>query len=213
MNAARKLALIYLILVGLKIIGSFFIVTPTVYNDEYIYAKTARSIAASFSYTIHEIPANQYMPLYPLILSTAYLFQDMNNVYLIIKIINALLATLIIIPAYLFAKEFVSTRESANIATLIAVLPPTFAFTSYIMAENLFYPIFLTALYLIYKAQQEKTIKYNIFAGIAIGAAILTRFIGVTLVGIVVLLFLRSLFTKQYEEIKKKSILGIVTVA
>ena len=213
MNAARKLALIYLILVGLKIVGSFFIVTPTIYSDEYIYAKTARSIATSFEFTIHEMPTNQYAPLYALMISPAYLFQDMNTVYLIMKIINALLATLIIIPAYLFAKEFVSTRESITIAALVAVLPPTFAFTSYIMAENLFYPIFLTALYYIYKAQQEKTIKYNVLAGIAIGAAILTRIIGVTLLGIVGLLFLRSLFTKHYEEIKNKSILGIITLA
>ena len=44
---------------------------------------------------VHGVDANIYPPLYPIILSISYLFNDMTAVYLFMKIINVLISSLI----------------------------------------------------------------------------------------------------------------------
>ncbi|GEM_PF-2172091 len=203
MENSRKLALLYLGLVLVKIVVSLFVVTPTIYGDEYVYAKLARSMATSLSYSIHEIPTNTYPPLYAIMLAPAYIAQNMDIVYILMKLINALLSTAIIIPAFLLAKEILAPRESLKVAALVGLLPGAFAFTPYIMAENLFYPLFLTAIYFLYKAQKERETKHYVYAGIIIGLAVLTKLTGIVLLALVVILGIRSYWLKQKSEVKK----------
>ncbi len=203
MKNSQRLVLLYLGLVLLKVALALFIVTPTIYGDEYVYAKLARSIATTASYTIHEMPTNTYPPLYSIALAPAYIAQDMDIIYVLMKLINALLSTVIIIPAYLLAKEIIAPRESIKVAALVGLLPGAFAFTPYIMAENLFYPVFLTAIYFLYKAQKERETKQYIYAGITMGLAVLTKLIGIVLLALVVILGIRSYWLKQKSEVKK----------
>src|SRR3989344_1467164 len=101
----NKLILIFILLVIAKSLLSSFILAPSEFSDGYIYSKIARSVFFSQEFSVHEISVD-HVPLYPIILSPAYLFQDMNNVYLFMKIINAFISSLIIFPAFFLAKEF-----------------------------------------------------------------------------------------------------------
>ena len=57
--------------------------------------KLARSFFFDFNFMVHGVDANIYPPLYPIILSISYLFNDMTAVYLFMKIINVLISSLI----------------------------------------------------------------------------------------------------------------------
>src|SRR3990167_6087327 len=85
----KFLVFLYFIIVIVKVIFSSFIPTISIFSDEYLYAKMARSFFYHGEFSIHGIPTSQYLPLYPIFLSVAYLFQDMQLVYLAMKVINA----------------------------------------------------------------------------------------------------------------------------
>ena len=80
------------------------------------------------------------------------------------------------------------------------------------MAENIFYLLFLTSLYLIYKSSTEKNYKYDILAGIFIGLASLSRFAAAALIAIVIILLIFKIIKKEFFEIKKKIVIGIVSL-
>jgi hypothetical protein len=128
------------------------------------------------------------------------------------KAINSLISSLVIIPAFLLSKEFLSEKKSLIIALLISILPSNFSFTPYIMSENLFYPLFLFTIYLIYKSFLEKKYTYSILVGIFLGLSYLTRTIAVGLIGAFVLSFLILFIIKKIDRklFFKKFIISIL---
>jgi hypothetical protein len=80
------------------------------------------------------------------------------------------------------------------------------------MTENLFYPLFLTSIYFIYKSFKENKIKYDLLASIFIALSFLTRALSITLILIIPILIIFKLIKKEYniKEIIIKSISYIV---
>ncbi len=214
MKSYKRIIFIFLAFVFVKGILSLFVVTPTIYSDEYMYSKLAQSLATSFHYDVHNIPQNAYPPLYPLFLAPAYFFfTDMTLIYFLMKFINAFLSTLIIIPAYFLSREFIGSQESRNIAILVGFLPLSFSFTPYLMAENLFYTLALFAIYFIYKSELTSSTRYYALAGVFIGAAFLTKALGIVLCILVGLLFIKNVLKKEKVHWKKKFITaGIISL-
>src|SRR3989344_4201941 len=204
----KKLILILFVIILLKIILSSFVFSPSAFSDEYTYSKMARSFFYSQEFTIHELPTKQYLPLYPIVLSIAYLFQDMQIIYFIMKVVNAILSSLILIPSFLLAKEFISEKKALITALIISVYPSNFSFSPLIMAENLFYPLFLLTIYLIYKAFTEDHYKWNILSGISIGLTILTKINGIILIPVIAILCLYKIKRNEFS-LKKAFLLGI----
>jgi hypothetical protein len=169
---------------------SYFIPAPSAFADSYVYTKMARSFFYFLNFDMHGITTHHFPPLYPIILSIAYLFKDMQIVYLVMKILNAFLSSLIILPSWLIAKEFISEKKALISAILISLIPSNFSFTGYLMSENLFYPLFLFSIYFIYKSFTTLDLKYKFLAGLFIGLSFLTRNIGILLFGIVSLMVL-----------------------
>src|SRR3989344_2877054 len=211
MKTTKKIALIFVIISLIKIILSIFVPSPSIFTDEYLYLKMAQSFSENFNFIIHGLPSDTYSPLYPIIISISFLFNDVSIAYIIIKIINSLLSSLIIIPAYLISKEFLDEKKSFFTATLIAILPITTSFSPYIMSENLFYPLFLTSIYFIYKSFTNKTYKYEILAGIFIGLRLLTRQATLSLILVVLLTVVYKVLKKDYSQIKRKIVMGLTT--
>jgi len=205
----KQIILFYLVIVLLKILLSSLIPAPSAYSDSYVYMKLARSFFFDFDFTIHSLKVNIYPPLYPLVLSISYIFKDMTVVYFLMKVINALISSLIIFPAFLLSKEFLSKKKSLIIALLISIIPSNFSFTPYIMSENLFYPLFLFAIYFIYISYKSEKYRYPILAGLFIALSILTRSIGLSLIAILILSsFILILFNKSNgRKIIKKTLI------
>lgn len=204
----KKLLLMYVIIVILKIILSYFILSPSAFSDYYGYAKVARSLFYHGTFTVHgEISTRP--PLYYLILSLAYVFKDMEVVYFFMKVLNAFMSSLIIFPAWLLGREFFNKKKSILLTTMIAVLPAHFGFTFFLMAENLFYPLFLFSIYFMYKSFIEESYKWDVLAGIFIGLSYLTKINALILLVVVFFVLLFKLLKKDFKEINKKIITAL----
>lgn len=202
MKNLKKLILVYIIFVAIKSILSYFISSPTMFADEYLYSQLAKSIFDNFSLNLNNAPSDWGMVLYPAILSIGYFFKNITNTYLVFKIINSFLSSLIIFPAYFLAKEFLSSKKSLYLAILISVIPLSFVFAPYILSENLYYPLFLSTIYFIYKSFTNLNIKWDILAGIFLGLTFLTRIWAIVIIPPILILTL----LKFKSQIKKKLI-------
>lgn len=199
----KTLIVIFILIVLLKIVLSSFVLAPSAYSDSYVYSKMARSFYYNpldiySNLNVHGYP-KYVMPFYSIILSLSFVFKDMIFVYFFMKVINAIISSLITFPVFLISKEFFDKKKSVIIALLIALLPSSFSFAPYIMAENLFYPLFLFAFYFLYKSFYDKGYKYDILAGLFIGLAFLTK------VSALILLIV-GFFMLIYKFIKDKKV-------
>lgn len=204
----KQLIILYIIIVILKISLAYFILAPSSFSDYYGYAKVARNLFYHGTFTVHDDISTR-PPLYSLVLSLAYIFKDMEIVYFFMKVLNAMMSSLIIFPAWLLSKEFFNKKKAMLLTTMIAVLPANFGFTFLLMAENLFYPLFLFSIYFIYKSFIEESCKWDILAGIFIGLAYLTKIHAIILPLVVIFVFLFRLLKKDHKEIWKKILMSI----
>ena len=193
----RNLILMYLGFVLAKVILSYFIPSSRALADDYNYLKMSESFFYHFSLKVHGTFTGQFYPLYPIIISIAHIFKDNNLVYLAIKFINSILSSLIIFPAYYLSKEFLSGKKSLLTAIFISLLPANFALTSYIMAESLFYSLFLISIYFIYKAFKINNFK-NYFLAILFSILTLaTRVHGLILIFLIITLMISDILKKK----------------
>lgn len=203
----KQIIILYVIIIILKIGLSYFIMSPSAFSDYYSYAKVARNLFYHGSLVV-DGDLSTRPSLYSLFLSVAYIFKDMNLVYFFMKVINAIISSLIIFPAWLLSREFFNKKKTMLLTTMIAILPAHFGFTFFLMAENLFYPLFLFSIYFIYKSFIEKNYRWDILAGVFIGLTYLSKINAVILPVSVVIIFLFKIFKKDYKEIKKKIIMA-----
>ncbi len=205
----KKIVLLIVLLTAIKIIFSSFIPTISIFSDEYIYAENAQNIHDDGSFESHGIAQATYPPAYPLLLSIPYLFKDMSIVYFLMKSINAIISSLIVIPAFLLAKEFLNEKKAWYAALLVGVLPATFSFTPYLMAENLFYPLFLASFYFVFKSFKEISYWWDIAAGVTIALLYLTKVLGLLFIPVVGIYFVYALWQKRFAQIPKKVIMAL----
>ena len=208
----RKVLILFIAILLLKVIISFGVSNPSVLSDEYIYFKLGESIHNEQTFKVNEATDIQYPPLYSLIISPAFFFRDRDIQFKTIQWINALLSSAIIFITYYFAKELINSEKKAFIATLIvALLPSNIIISNYIMSENLFYPISLLTIYLIWKSYKEENIKWELLAGITLGLCILTRTLGL---GIAIaaggMIVYKGIQKKSIKEIARKSITIVI---
>lgn len=179
-NYKKILIVIFLAITLIKIIFASQIPTISMITDEYIYAQMAKSVITEGNLLV-DGQHFDYPFLYPIIISVAYFSDKPAISYLIIKIINAILSSLIIIPAWLLAREFLNEKKAFFAAVLIICLPSTFAFAGFILAENLFYPLFLLGIYLIFKSISSNKPFFAVSCGICLVMLTLAKNTGIIL--------------------------------
>ena len=196
-NNLKFLIILYFVLVIIKILIASSTPMSTAFSDDYQYLKMARSFFFDQNFNIHGIDFNYFPPLYPILISITHFFNDSLNIYFFIKVINALLSSLIIIPVYFLAKEFLSEKYSKILTLIIALLPSNFTYTSYILTENLFYSLFMFSIYFIYKVLVYGKNLNIILAGLFTGLTLLTRIHGIVILALLSILFLLDLLKKK----------------
>ncbi len=201
-----NLILLYIAFVILKSILVTFIPAPSAFSDGYIYAEMAKNFFYSGELLVYSAQVYFYPPLYAMFLAISYFFNDMNSVYLVMKIVNVILSTTIIFPTYLLAKEFLNNKKSLVTALLVGILPPMFAFSAFLMAENLFYPLFMFAVYFIFKSFTSKEYYWDVLAGVIIAATYLTKTLGIVLVPLVIFVLL---YKFSLKGLTKKFVMGL----
>ena len=136
------LAVLYVASVTVQLTLGLRVSSPWIMVDELVYSDMARSFASTGHFLIRGVHGD-YGFVYPLLLSPAYkLFGPMTDVYQWARVINALLMSSAVVPAYLLARRVVRPG-AALAAAALAVSIPSMAYVGTVMTENAFYPIFL----------------------------------------------------------------------
>src|SRR5205807_5048109 len=125
--------------------------TPTVFNDELLYAKLSQSVSAGHGLAIRGEHFFFPAPLAPLVQAPAWLLSSMTDAYAAAKLLNAAVMSAAVFPAYWLARRIV--RPSfALLTAAAAVATPAMVYHGYLMSEALAYPVFLLALAVLARA-------------------------------------------------------------
>jgi Dolichyl-phosphate-mannose-protein mannosyltransferase len=180
--AAAWLAGLMTLSAVLRFALAYWMPAPWIFADELIYSELGKSFASSGSFAIRDVHGLGFGPLYPLLISPMYaMFESVPHAYLAIKVMNSLVMSLAAVPTYFLARRLVS-RGWAVVAASLALAVPSMAYTGMVMTENLFYPLFLTALLLIVRMFEQPSSRRQLVALGVIALGLLTRSQAVALV-------------------------------
>ncbi len=204
MSKAKKLLIASVVFVFLfKICLSLYMKSPWIFADEVVYSKQAQLIFENFNFHYTTEFAQTYPFAYSLIISPAFLFEDINIIYHVMLVMNALLSTLSSVVAFFLIQKFLKDEYKAvAVAFTVAFLPAVFTFTFTLMSENLYNLLFLLSIYLLYVSFETEKKKYWVLTGIIIGVSILTRMFALILLPAILISVLAYLFHSS-ENIKK----------
>src|SRR5919109_82606 len=131
--------------------------TPTVFNDELLYAKLSQSIAAGHGLAIRGERFFFPAPLAPLVQAPAWLLGSMTDAYAAAKLINAAVMSTAVFPAYWIARRAVRPSY-ALLTAAAAVATPAMVYHGFLMSEALAYPVFLGATALIVRGVEKPSL-------------------------------------------------------
>jgi hypothetical protein len=119
-------------------------VTPAIFTDELLHSKLAQSFAAGDAFSIRGARFLFPAPLPALVQAPAWLFGSVPVGYEVAKVLNAVVMSSAVFPAFWLARRF--TRPAwALIAAALAVAAPAMLYHSYLLSEALAYPVFFLA--------------------------------------------------------------------
>jgi hypothetical protein len=145
--------------------------TPTVFNDELLYAKLSQSIAAGEGLAIRGEGFFFPAPLAPLVQAPAWLLGSMTDAYAAAKFLNALVMSSAAFPAYWLARRIV--RPSFALLTAVAaVATPAFVYHGYLMSEALAYPVFLCAVAVIVRGVEKPSLAVPLMCTFAVATRV-----------------------------------------
>lgn len=145
--------------------------TPTVFNDELLYAKLSQAIAAGQGLAIRGEHFFFPAPLAPLVQAPAWLLGSMTDAYAAAKLLNAAVMSAAVFPAYWLARRLV--RPSfALLTAAAAAATPAMVYHGYLMSEALAYPIFLTAVAVIVRGVEKPSLAVPIVCALAIATRV-----------------------------------------
>ncbi|WP_321420640.1 glycosyltransferase family 39 protein [uncultured Methanomethylovorans sp.] len=172
----------FLLLVVLKAILVFPFKTPWILADEVVYSKLSESILKLiFLSDIKD--AQMYPPGYSVFLSVANLLSpDKQSLYRNMLLINSVLSSSIIFPAYFLLKKYTSKFQALGGSLVISSLPSVVTYTFVVMSENLFVPLVLYSVWFLYESFENNKIQWNILAGISIFYLYFTRETGIVFI-------------------------------
>jgi hypothetical protein len=145
--------------------------TPTVFNDELLYAKLSQSLAAGHGLAIR---GEQFLfpaPLAPLVQAPAWLLGSMTDAYAAAKLLNAAIMSAAVFPAYWLARQVVRPSYALLTATA-AVATPAMVYHGYLMSEALAYPVFLCAVAVLVRGVEKPSIAVPVMCALAIGTRV-----------------------------------------
>ena len=189
--------IIFIFSIVIKLAILWTIQSPHIVFDESNYYVIAKRIWEDRDFHINMHPFPQYPPLYPFLISPiAGGIEDKILSFHCILVLNAFLSSLIAFPAYYLAKEYLNEDDSIIVAFLTVIMPPSFIYSFTIMAENLFFPLFLTSVCFMTRVYKSNNFKNNLLAGIFISLTILTKLIGLVLA----IVYLLEVLYLRWEE-------------
>jgi Dolichyl-phosphate-mannose-protein mannosyltransferase len=148
----------------------------SVMTDEMQYAKLAIAVAETGSPlpSLHDTTVSLANQLYPLLLAPLYGSLSSPDAFRGAHVLNAVVMTSAVIPAYLLARELLTRPWSFAVAVLTVVMP-WLVLTGFVMSEVVAYPAFLWAALAFHRTIVEPSPRRDVVAVVALGIAILAR--------------------------------------
>lgn len=148
---------------------------PIIFGDELLYRRQAAEIF--YEHTFKEIG---YPPMYPLVISVAFLCEEF---YFVTQIINIVLSIIGTVAVWKILRLFVDQKNSFWGILLVAILPWQYEYCSKMMSENLYYPLLMWVIYTFLSVLFKDQIKMIDCLGLGILFALLhlTRHITIVL--------------------------------
>jgi hypothetical protein len=170
---ARRLALpvVFAIATVYHFLQSRGHATPTVFNDELLYAKLSQSLAAGHGLAIRGEHFFFPAPLAPLVQAPAWLLGSMTDAYAAAKLLNAAIMSAAVFPAYWLARQVVRPSYALLTATA-AVATPAMVYHGYLMSEALAYPVFLCAVAVLVRGVEKPSIAVPVMSALAIATRV-----------------------------------------
>src|ERR1044072_6961151 len=117
--------------------------TPWILLDEIIYSEIAKSIATDGHRYVREPPYDFPSFVYPALISPAWrVHGDVPDAYGLAKTMNVVLMTAAAAPTYFWARRLAPPLWAAT-AVVLVLLMPSMLYTSALMSENAYFPVFL----------------------------------------------------------------------
>jgi hypothetical protein len=135
--------------------------SPTVFNDELLYAKLSQGIAAGHGLAIRGQHYAFPSPVAPLLQAPAWLLGSMTEGYAAAKIANAIVMSAAVFPAYWLASRYVR-RAFALVVAAATVATPAMVYHAYLMSEAAAYPVFVLTVAVLVRAAAAPSRKLGI---------------------------------------------------
>lgn len=198
---------IYMASVMIRFIIAIIEKEPHIMGDELSYTAMAYNYYKTgdfYSMQNYGVVTNIPNILYQFIISFSFYFGE--NFYIVIKLINSILVSLIIFPGYMLLKEYMK-KEKAIFYAALTILMPFNNITSFAMAENLYFPLFVVSFYFIYRLIIETNNKYSILTSISIALLYLTKphalALVISLIATTFIIFLISIMHRENNNQKR----------
>ena len=152
------------IIFGVSILLRFYLAIKTgaftVYADEPVYWEWSKELWRKMPLNYRGGPSVVKDVLYPWLLSVAHLWGDFGKTYHTMLLINVLLISSVVFPAYLLADAVLRNKKLAIFIAVFSVAVPELFYSSKLLQENLYYPYVMWTFYLFFKYLLED--KYSI---------------------------------------------------
>ena len=139
---------------------------------------TARCISCNTGTLVHDAFR---VPGFPILI--AAVFKLFGPSLLAVRLLQALLGTATVALTYFVARRIVSSRAAIVASAIVAIYPALLLYSVYLMAETLFSFLIMLAVFLWLKRRGWAAG----LAGLALGAAALTRSVGLAVVAAIVI--------------------------
>jgi Dolichyl-phosphate-mannose-protein mannosyltransferase len=149
--------------------------TPGYFPDEYIYSAISRSIASDGRPFVRDEPAHFPALLEPLLAAPLWAIGSVETAYRLVQVENALFMSLAAVPVYLLARRLELTSGYALVCAAFTLLVPDLAFSSFVIADPVAYPLVLTAIYAGVRALQSPSARWQLVFLVTAGAATFAR--------------------------------------
>lgn len=156
-----KLFVLYFIFSVLYIALSFTTLLPSIFIDELLYSKLAENLWSNHTLLFRGNNFHFYNVAYSIIISPFYCLPSKEYIFAAIKIFNSLIYCLALFPIYSFAKKVLNNERQSLIVAILSLISSGY-FTSHIMIENVFYPLFWSIIYFLYCIFIEDKKRYQI---------------------------------------------------
>jgi hypothetical protein len=159
---------------GLRAWGGLAIPSPWYTPDEQIYSALGRSLYSHGRFEILGETPDFFGIVYPALIGLPLSLSDVELGYDVLKIMQAVVMSLVAVPVYLWGRELMSARW-ALVAAALSLATPGLAFTGFVMTEVAFYPVLCLAAWAMARALVVPTTGRQALVVAAVFLAAMTR--------------------------------------